>query len=510
MDSHLWVLPWLSLIVGGATLAVALFHFFRSTKVDNLPSNRIPISALVTWIVLVIAGIVLELKLGDLQSVDVIGARGFALGSIGGALLVWLTSQTAPPLLAGEGAGGRGRGLPSLAIFGVALTELAIARLWLTHGEMTGLTAVAVGMALAVLCLSIDRFGAGPVPAIDGAVLVSTLAVAMQMGFTRAEQISLAYWPDMPLLITSGIAVGLLVASAIGGADSSSRRRSASTLPVILACLAASICTRALLHEDTTLKLLAIGIAGGALLWLLQRSAAGGVLGLVMLFAGISVAYAYWAGYGIAILMIGGWSIYAMADVISHTAPGDEVRTRNHVLLGPLTIGLIVAAHRAITLQDGGNLSSTDITDTWNLLAAGVGAVLPVAITPLPQLLSLPGKGESLLAGWRMPYAIVRAALMVTVPTLLIAYLFATQASDALVIGAAFAIAAFTALQRLEAAQALGATLVAMFVLQSMPVIDQWKEPSRHLKVEILAVIALVAVVLSLLPRRSQPIPAEA
>jgi hypothetical protein len=438
----------------------------------------------------------LELRLGAMQSVDVIGARGFLLGSIGGGVLVYLTNA-------------RPR-LPSLAIFGVALTELGIARLWLNHGETTGLTAVALGTGLAVLCLDIDPLVRGgdstkATQATAGVVLTATLASAMQLGFSRAAQITLAYWPDIPMLIASSIALGLLISSAIsrGRQEAESRRPArawiAAIVPIVLALAMSWWCSRALVHETTPLKLLAIGLATGIILYFLFRptSAWGGALGLVLLFAAISLAYAYWAGYGVAILMVAVWCIFGAVDVM---AAG-----RNATLLGPLAVAVIVAIHRAVTLQNSDNLSNTDITDTWNLLAFGVGAILPLATSMRPSITvettDVPPTGAGTVT-----YAILRSVLILTAPTLLIAYLFATQASDALVIGAAIAIGALAAGRILEAFPVLSATLLSLFVLEVMPVITEWKEPSRHIKVEVLIAIAVVCVVLSLLPRRRQPV----
>jgi hypothetical protein len=195
--------------------------------------------------------------------------------------------------------------------------------------------------------------------------------------------------------------------------------------------------------------------------------------------------------------MVAVWCIFGAVDVM---AAG-----RNATLLGPLAVAVIVAIHRAVTLQNSDNLSNTDITDTWNLLAFGVGAILPLATSMRPSITvettDVPPTGAGTVT-----YAILRSVLILTAPTLLIAYLFATQASDALVIGAAIAIGALAAGRILEAFPVLSATLLSLFVLEVMPVITEWKEPSRHIKVEVLIAIAVVCVVLSLLPRRRQPV----
>jgi len=488
MDSHQWVLPWLSLIAGGATLAVAFFHYLKSEKSDISQPSRIRISGLVTWLALVIVGVLVEMKVGVEQSVDYIGARGFVLGSIGGAALVLLTSR---PLK-----------LPSLAVFGVTLTQLAIARLWLTHGEMTGLTAVAIGMTIAVLCLGVDRGVDGMSTAISGVVLTATLAIAMQMGFSRADEIAREYWPDIPLLITGGCAIGLLIASAVKGRSAEvarGRRWVAVVLPPFMATLVAWWGARYVMHEMTALKLLAIGTIAAILMRLLQRiepSTRNGALGLVLLFAATAVAYSYWAGYGIALLMLAGWTVYAAVDV-----GGGAVDDSS--LLGPLAAGAIVAIHRAVTLQNGDALSNgTDISDTWNLLAAAIGASLPLAASALTSM-STAGMATRIATT-------VSTVLALVVPPLLCAYLFAGQASAAFVIGAAFTIAALAAARRPLALASMGAVTVALVVLQAMPLIAEWKAPSRHLKIEILIAITVVMVILSLLPRRTEPVAKEA
>ena len=49
----------------------------------------------------------------------------------------------------------------------------------------------------------VDRVVDGMSTAIAGVVLTATLTVAMQMGFSRADEIKREYWPDIPLLITA-------------------------------------------------------------------------------------------------------------------------------------------------------------------------------------------------------------------------------------------------------------------------------------------------------------------
>ena len=501
MDTHLWVLPWLPLIVGGATLVVALVNFLRTPPPGNPPPSKSRITAFVTWIVLVAAAIVLELRLGSILSIDVIGARGFLLGSVGGVVLVVLSTRAVRT--------------PSLAVFGVALTELAVARLWLTHGEMTGLTAVALGTGLAVLCLNVDGLSheggsAGetsfnPEPTalncVAGVVLTATLALAMQMGFTRAAQIDLAYWPDIPLLIASASSVGLLISSVFRkrGDTAGSRLRWArlgSVFPLLCALLMALWCSRDLLSESTPLKLLAIGAVCGLILHFLFRPKSyspGSVLGTVLLFAAITLAYAYWAGYGITLFLLGIWCVYAGVE------HGSDAQ-RN--LLGLLTAGLVVTIHRAVTLQNSDSLSSTDITDTWNMLAVGAGAVIPLAVV-------MGDYGQSPKSPVSSVLSVLAPVAILTAPVLLIAYLMATEASAALVVGAAITLAALVALRRLQTITILSATLLTLFVLQVMPVVAGWTEPSRHIRTEVLAAVAVLAIVLSLLPR-SRPVEAEA
>jgi hypothetical protein len=501
MDTHLWVLPWLPVIVGVVTLVVSLVNFFRTPPPENPPllTGRIP--AIVTWIVLVIVAVVLELRLGSSLSVDVIGARGFLLGSVGGAGLVALCVRTVRT--------------PSLAIFGVALTELGVARLWLTHGEMSGLTAVALATGLAVFCLNIDGLsnetsgvgeansGLNPavVNCVSGVVLTAILALAMQMGFTRAEQIELECWPDIPLLIASSMAVGLLISSVFRqrGTTEASRHRWArlgSVFPGLGAALMALWCSHYLISENTPLKLLAMGALCGIILRFLYRPtsySAGSVLGTVLLFAALTLAYSYWAGYGVTLFLLGIWCVYT----------GVENGSDSHRnLLGLLTAGLVVAIHRGITLQNGDNFSHTDITDTWNMLAVGIGAVIPLAVT-------MGDYGASPKTPVNSVLSVLAPVAMLTAPVMLIAYLMATEASAALVVGVAITLVALVALRRIQTVTILSATLLTLFVLQVMPLVAGWTEPSRHVRVEVLVGVAIVAIVLSLLPR-PRPVQAEA
>ncbi|MGO8670725.1 MAG: hypothetical protein ACLQVD_05085 [Capsulimonadaceae bacterium] len=504
MVTHAWILPWLGLFAGVVTLLTATVGAVRQPRPTGTSGadRKAVLAAGAIWLIMVGLGIWLELLLGTHEGVDYIGGRGYLLGSLGGLLVV---------LLAGRAGGTVERPtLPGLIVFGVSLTQIGIARLWLTHGEMTGLTAVALSTTVAVLVLGTQLHRPSAWVATAGAFLTATLALAMELGFTRATMITEAAWPDLPLLLAGAAAFGIIAGTML----TEKRRVVAAFLPPVFA-LAFCFAAARVLHEPTALKLSAAGVLGAVLLAALSRSAqttasashndwetetatlsssrSGHVeatlepdaLSLVVLLAAVAVGYAYWAGFGVAILVLALWSVYAGASIVS---PG-----RGPALVMAAGFGLMICTHRALTLQNDTFLSGTPLTDVWNLVALGVGVLVPLASGP-----SSPG-----------PVAVMRSVVTLVAVPLLIAYLLAGQAVDGLVIGAALSIAAAFGARRIEPALVAGAVLLGLLVLQAMPIIATWSEPTRQVKVELLGAVALSAIVLTLLPRRTQPAPAE-
>lgn len=526
MVAHVWAFPWLALLCGCAALFVALLRAsLRSLFVPPRPGTLV---LGVVWIAAIAALFALSERVGDTAGIDVVPARGVLLGALAGLVLTGLARSALAPRLAG------------LAVFGAATTALSAARLWLTHGEVSGLTAVAVSTAVTCLLLRVVP-GLGEAPpgspadsgldetaadprvdiAVLGSLYMATLAGGIEIGFTRAAQLNQMYWPDMTLLISGIVCLGLLVASAIARpsespgqaaasddetstkSTGSGRRILAAAIPILLLLVSAQWLSKTLVLESTTIKV----VAAGLFLWVLvpMMSLSGGTrgtgLGILVAVVAVGVAYNYWAGYGVALLLIAGWTAVSAialsgldlpADADSQPAENGPAGIRERAgdawasSLPLLAFGLLMALRRLLVLQ---NDSFEGSTDSWGLLALASGACLPF----LPAF--------TLPAVWtarRNGLAALGAVALLLVPLIAIAYLFATQSLANVFFGIALA-SLLTGVTALPAARRravlLNASAIGLFLLLLVPLAANWKEPTRRVKTELLAGLAVAAAV---------------
>lgn len=598
MVAHVWAFPWLALLAGSAALLFACLHAtLRSALAPPRPAS---IALGVVWGVIIAVLFLVSRHVGDTAGIDVIPARGVLLGALAGLALSTLSRSRLR------------REYGALAVFGVATVTLSAARLWLTHGEVSGLTAVALSAAATCLLLRVlPGIGAEVEPessgiAITGPLYLATLAAGIELGFTRAEQLNQMYWPDLTLLwsgisclsllIASGIAttarrrhakaqaaaggdpatnlpgdsgtgrlpylpaggVGVGVFAASGSASddrptvtltsvSGLVRGAIAALPILILLASAWWASASLMSESTAIKILTVGCG----LWIvvsllgspaeppparepvlrpgtsffpdapepreneaaLSDSGSKRSSGLAILLAVVAVAVAhnYWAGYGVALLLLGGWTAVAALSVSGFDAPVSRDRRGRRIAIGDnalplLSFGLVMALHRLLILQHDDFQGSTD---SWGLLALAAGACLPfVSPFVLNDRPPIPIDEKPKTGSWltiRDAAVALGATLALAVPVMAIGYLFATQSLANAFFGVALA-ALLTGVSSLTPPRRrlvlLNCGVVALFLLMLVPLASNWTEPTRRTKTELLAALAVAAVVAQVVATR--------
>ena len=467
--THLWLLSWLALFVGAAALALGLMAG-RAARRLAPPTPTLPLSFYAVWLASTLLLGLAMVRLGA-SGADFVAARGIALGALGGWALCALT---------------RGRSGPESApvVFGLGTVVVAAGRLWLTHGEVSGLIALAVGAGLAILCLGVapalldpeaENEGDG---ATVGLLYLVCLAGAVLIGFGRAAARQQEFWADVPLLLGAVLSL----ASAVAGRT----RLPAGLVPLGSALVLILLPLSRIAPSWRPLELVVLGAVVFGLLARLGRSAGDrqqSAAGLVLLAAGSALAFALWSGYGLALLIGGGWLVSG-----SVLLSGDGGRA-GRVGMG---FAAVLLVYRLATLQNGPAVHASGPGDIWDLFAVSLGALLPLAAAEWAA-----GGGDGLRsARWA---ALLQWVVVLALPALLLDYIWQPRSVVGVLLGVAVGLllAAGQARLRQEAAL-LSGLLFSLILFQFLPLITHINEPTRTVRVA-LVVLGAAALILRLL-----------
>jgi len=468
--THLWLLPWLALIGGAAALALGLG---AGRAAPRLAPPTLPSSFYAVWLASTLILGLAMVRLGAMGA-DFVAARGIALGALGGWALCALTRRRAGP----ESAP---------VVFGLGTVVVAAGRLWLTHGEVSGLTALAVGAGLAVLCLGVapalldpDAEGEGG-GATVGLLYLVCLAGAVLIGFGRASARQQEFWADVPLLLGAVLAP----ASAFAGRT----RLPAGLVQTGAALVLVLLPLSRVAPSWRPLELVVLGAVVFGLLARLGRDAGDrqqSAAGLVLLAAGSALAFALWSGYGLALLILGGW-----------LASGASLLSDDGGRVG-MGFAAVLLVYRLATLQNGPAVHATGPGDIWDLFAVSLGALLPLAAA---EWAAASGDGPR-SARWA---ALLQWVVVLTGPALLLDYIWQPRSVAGVLLGVAVGLllAAGQARLRQEAAL-LSGLLISLILFQFLPLITHVNEPTRTVRVA-LVMLGAAALILRLLVPTGRP-----
>jgi len=211
-----------------------------------------------------------------------------------------------------------------------------------------------------------------------------------------------------------------------------------------------------------------------------QQSAAG----LVLLASGSALAFALWSGYGLALLVLGGW-----------LASGPALLSDDGGRAGRAGMGFaaILLVYRLATLQNGPAVHASGPGDIWDLFAISLGALLPL----LAAEWAADGNGPQ---GVRWP-ALLQWVVVLALPALLLDYIWQPRSVAGVLLGVAVGLllvgAGGMARLRQEAAL-LSGLLFGLVLFQFLPLMTHLSEPTRAVRVALI-LLGASALILRLL-----------
>ncbi len=476
MATHSWLLPWLALIAGALAIALG-FRARRDAPALSPPALPLPFYAV--WLVATLVLGLATVRLGA-AGADFVTARGLALGALGGWALAALgrrrSGADAAPL-----------------VFGLGTVLAAVGRLWLTHGEVSGLTALSLAAALAVLCLSVApalldpmEEGRGSGASVVGLLYVACLAGAVGIGFGRAATLEQEFWADIPLLLGACLALG---SAMVGGAA-----RWSAALPLLGGLVLVLLPLARIAPSWRPLELVTLGAVVFGLLARLGRETGdrqGTSAGLVLLAAGSALAFALWSGYGLALLVGGGW-----------LAGGTRLLSEGGGRAGRVGMGFaaVLLVYRLATLQNSPAIHASGPGDIWDLFAVSLGALLPLLAA---EGAAGDGAGER-MARWAV---LTQWVLALVLPALLLDYIWQPRSVAGVLLGVAMGmlLAGANTLARLrQEATVVGGVLLGLALFQFLPLAQHVNEPTRAVRVG-LVLLGAALLILRLLVTGSGP-----
>lgn len=483
MATHLWLFPWLALIAGLAALALG---FLSARAVPSPAPRAIPRAFYPVWLGMTVLLTLAAIRLGA-PDAEFVTARGVALGALGGWALTEISRRRAGVALAP-------------LVFGLGTALVAAGRLWVTHGEVSGLTALAVGAALAVLCLSIaptllgrseEEEDAASGAATIGLLYLVCLLATVQIGFTRAAALTQEFWADVPLLLGAALALGSAVSAGLAP-----RMRLPLALPPLLG--AALLVLLPLSRIAPSWRPAEMLLLGAVCFGLLARTGRGTedrlgpLLGFLMAAAGSALAFALWSGYGLGLLILGGW----LAGGTGLLA--DSQRGAGRAGLG---FAALLLVYRLATLQSSPAVHASGPGDIWDLFAVCLGALLPLlaaewaafdgAMSPLPR-----------------PLILLQWLFVLLLPALLLDYIWQPRSVAGVVLGAAVGqlLMGQSGIDKLrQNAVTLGGVLFSLALFQFLPLIQHVNEPTRPVRVGLVLVGASLLVLRLLAAGAARP-----
>lgn len=502
MANHFWLLPWIAL--AAALAAFGLGWVGTKGAAPEGPSARLPRPLLILWLLVGVGAMAGSLRLGAAAGSDFLAARGLLLGLVGGLALVALCRRAVSP-----------EALPPL-VLGVGTALVAVGRLWLTHGEITGLTSLALGVGLSSLCLGVapalltdhvreDRTAGASALSL---LYVLCLAATVALGFTRAGTLGEAFWADIPLLLGAGLALGAAVSAGLARRASSTPLLTA--LPTLLAALIVVVPLSRLAHSWRPLELLGLGVLFfGLLARLATRPATltasetslpaftdtlGPLIGLVMIVSGCALAMALWSGYGLGLFILGGWFAAGPAFLSAR-----ETSTNGLAAASGFGFAALLLLHRLTTLQNSPAVGASGPGSVWDLLAISLGALLPLLAAEWARLDGRTGA----LAPWAV---VLQWVLTLALPALILDYVWQPRSVAGVLLGAALG-QLLSGLagdaSRKFPAVALSGVLLGLVLFQFLPVLGHIDVPTRAVRIALVLAGAGLLILRLLIPTRA-------
>jgi hypothetical protein len=480
MSAHYWLFPWLALFVSLTSAVIGLLLGKSSNPAEKIP--RIATPYIVVWLITTLLLVFGALEVGDWGTTDYIPARGVLAGAVSGLLLAGLIRRRFSTSAA-----------QTTAIIGIMTAVLAASRLWLTHGEVSGLISVALSSGFSIICLVVAPayFEPDNTAASVGGMSLSYVVImtcAMLLGFARASTLGDLYWADLPLLMGASLAVGSLVAMAVNRFGIIAR-----AVAILAAAFAVTVpLALTVAHALPVIGISALGVFAVATPLLLKARAQNAesptLLGQLLIVAAVTLAFTLLSGYGIAMLAMG-------ILVVATIAATGAVRTP----ASWLSLIALLLLYRLEVLQNGSAVRAIGLADLWDLLAVGLGILLPRLV-----IANLPLKGSNNALSW--PF-VIQWITTLAIPSLLLDYIWQPRSLTGLFLGLAVGQFALVSSNTDDDDNVAITSMVSgLLLFVFLPGLDTVGAPNRGLRIICVVVVALLVVVRILIPAK-RPVP---
>jgi hypothetical protein len=474
MIHRIWLFPWIAMLGAAIAFLPSLRLLLKSSSVIKVTAPRL--------IVLVVAFLVAGFacwRLGLSNSTDYIPIRGLLLGLVTGILLAIVSARSGK--------------LPTYvpAASGLATIAVAFGRLWLTHGEPSGLIAMALGTVLVTVLLvpNDDLAEQACSRALTSTLLVTILCAFTVIGFTKATQTDLLYWADIPLLLSAGFAI----AAAVG--SSASVHGKWLTAGIATGAIGLIITTFFAQYVAHSRAMIGLTGAGFVVVWLAAtliasdahtKKLAGGV-GLLAVLCAAVLGFTLSSGYGIAIVALAGW--YGASYLYGQDREGQSSWP---AALAALAFMAVLLVHRLTILGNSSSVRTAGPGDTWEVLTVGLGLLVP--------LLLAEAENRPAWSSLLMVAAIGATAWAAD-------YIWQPRPIAGLLLGAAISSLAVCGAGSVDRVRRVAgpALLLAICLYEFLPLIEQLTTPTRNYRITAALICAAVLVAGSINASAAKP-----
>lgn len=347
---------------------------------------------------------------------------GGVVGATAGLLSSRLGTLQVEPSSEKRGAG-RVMVLAFLALFGASLTYA------LFHGyPQMALLGFCIGSLVAGVLSQYTSGSGGDVWTVFSVLLGVSIILAVEhfnSVFARTM------WP-LPILLASTVLVAVFIGSEIKSLGALRDKPASSELAATLVALAVVLGLSALYSNSMggrweILTVTAIGMGIALLVWWLghtllsQEASAPGLdvasLSVLLAIAFVVAEFKLWAGLGIALGLIAGWTVILPRIELEGTAVQPSMQSPvSSALGGILALGLVVLLFRLFIESYRVDLGTADLRIHYTFIGGVLGAILPFSFVSLLQRLKV---AETASAARGLTSAALVGFIAAAVPVLL-------------------------------------------------------------------------------------------
>lgn len=317
-------------------------------------------------------------------------AWGWLIGGVTGAVAILLSfrlsemiTDTSPP---------RTARLAALSNLFFGLFAVSLAYSIFANDPMDPLLGFAMGAAMAGILHTCTQYAASktlPIRTETWAMFAITIAVAVVLASQHFDATQLRMWWALPILLATTITVVSYIGIELSSLGK--LRENAGGSHVLAALIAAaivagltSIYAWKLFDEWQLLEVVAVGLGIAAIIgWIAaalardQSEASGmeaGAACVLLVAAFATVAFKLWAGLGIAVALLGAWTI-----AIPSLGDRENGRLRE-ALSWPLYLGLSIVLFKLFIEQYGSDLHRSDVGIHYTFIGAMLGVMIPFVL----------------------------------------------------------------------------------------------------------------------------------